>query len=176
MKIPKTETLNNKEVIMSVLSKQIRIDAPVESVWKVLADYGGVAKWAPSVNHAVLTTESKGGIDCERQCDVAGFGKVKERIVEWEEGSHYTFTVEGIGPMKFVRSNWSVRPDGNMTIAIVTIDFKVKFGPLGALMDRLVVRLNIRKQMVLSLAGLKHYVETGEEVTLTTEIPLAQAA
>ena len=46
----------------------------------------------------------------------------------------------------------------------MTVDFRMKFGPLGALMERLAVRRQMCKQMALSLASLKYHVETGEVV------------
>ena len=89
---------------MPNVTKKIRINAPKEKVWEVLSDFGGVAKWAPQINHAVTTTTANSGVGCERQCDVAGFSTVQERVIEWEEGSNYTYEVYGVGPMRLVRS------------------------------------------------------------------------
>ncbi len=44
------------------------------------------------------------------------------------------------------------------------IDFQMKFGPVGALLDKLVLRRQFRKVMALGLGGLKYHVETGEVV------------
>ena len=155
---------------MSKLTEQIRIKAPAEKVWEVLADFGGVAKWNPAVAHSVAITDANRGVGCERQCEVPGFGGLKERVTEWEEGRRLSYDLEGgAGPMKSLRGEFSVSPAGHITEVRMTMDFRVKFGPVGALMDRFIVRRQMRKRMALTLAGLKHYVETGEEVG--TELP-----
>ena len=148
---------------MSKLTKEVTINAPKEKVWEVLADFGGVARWAPTINHAVTTSEASSGVGCERECDVAGFGKVKERIVEWEEGNYYTYEIDGVGPMKYVRTTWSVTAVGGGSVVTLSINVRMKFGPLGALLVP-VARIAMRKQARLSLAGLKYHVETGETV------------
>jgi hypothetical protein len=45
--------------------------------------------------------------------------------------------------------------------------YELKYGPLGALMDRLMVRKAMSQGMEGLLAGLKHYSETGKQVNLT---------
>ena len=44
------------------IEKQVTIDAPQEQVWAVLADFGSVAKWVPTVNHSVITSGPNGGV------------------------------------------------------------------------------------------------------------------
>jgi len=150
---------------MASITGEIQINAPKEKVWEVLADFGGVSKWAPSVTHSVSSTEANRGVGCERQCDIPGFGTLKERVTEWEEGQRISFSVEGVGPMKSMLNEISVSPKGDRTLVTFTVDFRMKFGPVGAIMDRLVVRRQMRKLAELTLAGLKHHVETGELVT-----------
>ena len=156
---------------MGKVEAQIIIDAPVQKVWEVLADIGGVAKWAPTIKHAVTTSKANSGVGCERECDVAGFGKVTERFVKWEDGSHYTYEVTGAGPMKLVRTTWSVRGAGNQSVATVSIRFRMKFGPLGVLMAPM-AKVMMRKQVKLSLAGLKHYGETEEPIGVDFRAPV----
>jgi uncharacterized protein YndB with AHSA1/START domain len=161
---------------MSTLEMQVRIAAPVEEVWAVLADFGGVAQWAPTVNHAVITNGLAAGLDCTRECTVEGFGKVKEQIVEWNEGESYTYELGATGPMKRARNTWAARPEGKGTRVTFTVRFETRFGPLGAVLDRLVMRRKFAQQMRPSLAGLKQYVETGEPVRSVGEISLPAIA
>ncbi len=54
--------------------------------------------------------------------------------------------------------------DGDGTIVSVSPDYQLKFGPIGALVDRLILGRQMRKGMDELLAGLKYHVETGELV------------
>ena len=38
------------------------IDAPPDRVWKLLADYGAIASWAPNVDHSCLLTDRADGV------------------------------------------------------------------------------------------------------------------
>ena len=46
---------------MSKLTHQVTINAPVDKVWGVLADFGAIDKWAPPVSKSYSKTEAKGG-------------------------------------------------------------------------------------------------------------------
>ena len=59
--------------------------------------------------------------------------------------------------------------DGEGTLVTVTPDYALKYGPIGWLMDFLVVRRQYKKGMEELLGGLKYYVETGEQVG--TKVP-----
>ena len=45
------------------------------------------------------------------------------------------------------------------------INYDMKFGPIGALMDRFMIQPQVGESFDSLLAGLKHHIETGEEVT-----------
>ncbi len=57
-----------------------------------------------------------------------------------------------------------MKADGDGTIVSVSPDYQLKFGPIGALLDRLILGRQLRKGMENLLAGLKYHVETGELV------------
>ena len=44
----------------------------------------------------------------------------------------------------------------------VTADYKLKFGPVGALMDLLFAKRQFQQAFDGMMAGLKHHIETGE--------------
>ncbi len=61
-----------------------QIDAPVERVWEVLQDFGGIHKWSPGVKHSELTSAGAVVEGSTRHCDFAPFGGVNERIERHE--------------------------------------------------------------------------------------------
>jgi hypothetical protein len=60
-----------------------------------------------------------------------------------------------------IRFHLSEEPDG--TRVVVEPDYRLKYGPIGSLMDRLMVRRMYEKGMNALLRGLKRHVEA--EVT-----------
>ncbi|MCH8829391.1 MAG: SRPBCC family protein [Planctomycetes bacterium] len=149
---------------MSVIAIEVEIDASPEEVWAVLADFNAVEKWSPSVRTAHGISEKERGIGAVRGCDVPGFGKVEETIVDWKDGESLTFEVSAVGPVKKTVMTWSVRAENGRTIARVRSEMHTKFGVIGVVMDKLVMRRMFKTRMGQTLLGLKHHVETGEEI------------
>ena len=163
---------------MPRLVRQIAIDSSCEQVWEVLADFGGVANWAPTISESHSTTEATGGVGAERTCKHVKMGDIEERIVAWDEGRSLSYDViKGLPfPMKSLNNTWSVDAAGDAAIVSLVMEFRMGPGPLGAL-PALVARMPMRKEMQVSLAGLKQYVETGEVVTTTNDlVPMSLAA
>jgi uncharacterized protein YndB with AHSA1/START domain len=152
---------------MGSFSKTTTIDAPKDKVWAVLADIGSIEKWSPGVTHSHSTSAEPGGEGATRHCDVGMGGKsasLEERAFEWREGEGYKIDVyESSMPMKSNVVTFALKDAGSGTTVTVSPDYKMKFGPIGAMMDTLMVRKQFEKGVEGMLSGLKQYVETGEE-------------
>ena len=161
---------------MGSFSTEIRIDAPREKVWAVLADLGGIYKWNPGVSHSRSTSESSGGEGATRHCDLSSpKGYLEERAFDWREGDGFKIDIyESSFPFERNVVEFSVRADGDGTIVSVSPDYQLKFGPIGALVERLILGRQLRKGMANLLAGLKYHVETGELVGDT--VPASESA
>jgi SRSO17 transposase len=110
-----------------------------------------------------------------RYYDADPFHNTEERATGWEEGHHYAYEVKNIGPIKSAYNRFSLTPLGEVgeeTLLTQTLDFQMKFGPAGALMDTLVFRPQFRKQMEQSLEALKEYVEYNEAVESSVNLAL----
>ena len=68
---------------MANFMRRVRIDASVEKVWAVLADFGGVSKWAPTITESRSLTEANGGVGARRTCTHVKMVVIEEVIVEW---------------------------------------------------------------------------------------------
>ena len=51
--------------------------------------------------------------------------------------------------------------------------YGVRFGPIGALMNALIMRRKLEQGLVSSIKGLKHHVETGELIGVDFRAPVA---
>ena len=163
---------------MPKIVRQVAINASKEKVWEVLADFGSVSNWAPTISKSRSTTEANGGVGAERTCEHEKMGTLVERIVAWEDGRSLSYDVtKGLPfPMKSMINSWSVSVEGDKVIVSLAMEFRMGMGLFGAL-PGLMARLPMRKEMQVSLAGLKQYVESGEAVATTRELaPTSLAA
>ncbi len=154
---------------MGSFKAQIKIDATKEEVWEVLADLGNIYRWAPGVTYSCSTSEEGQGEGATRHCDIQ-LGPIKgyleERAFDWRDGEGFKIEIYASSlPAKRIIVQFTVRADGDGTVVEVSPEFQLKFGVLGVVMDRLMFGPQFRKGFSGLLAGLKHYVETGEVVT-----------
>ena len=156
---------------MSLFKVQIRIDAPKEKVWAVLADIGGIYRWNPGVTHTYSTSETNEGEGATRHCDLHNpKGYLEERVIDWREGEGFKIDIyETNLPIEWNVVEFSVEADGDGTIVEVSPEYAIKYGVLEVLMDRLFIQRKLKQGMDGMLAGLKYHVETGELVG--TEVP-----
>lgn len=70
-----------------------QIAAPVERVWEILDDFGGISRWGPGIKHSELTSEGPVGEGATRHCDFAPMGGVNERIERYEPQRRMTINL-----------------------------------------------------------------------------------
>ncbi len=116
----------------------IEIDAPIDLVWSKISDLGDIQNWTKAVKSSHYHTEKKSGIGAGRTCDVPGFGKLVENVLEWDEGKSFRLSLEGLPFfIKEASGGWRLEELGaNRTRGITTIDLKTRFWPIGALLEK----------------------------------------
>ncbi len=154
---------------MTSITKTIHINATPEVVWPALADFANIQVFNPSVTESYNTSTAAQGPGATRHCTLT-FGAIEERIIDWKEGESYTVEIydsKGIPPIvKNMRATLAIKEAANGgTNASFTFNYDMAFGPVGALMNAAMVKNQYGKASAGILAGLKHYIETGEEVT-----------
>jgi uncharacterized membrane protein len=158
---------------MSQLSTQVQIKAPADKLWNVLVDLDSLPQWAPDNASSETAPQNSETITTARYYDANPFPNAEEHATGWKEGHHYAYEVKNIGPIRSAYNRFSLNPVGQgETVLTQTLDFRMKLGPVGALMDTLVFRPQFRKQMEQSLAALKEYVEHNEAVDISVDLAL----
>ncbi len=160
---------------MSSLTQSVEIDAAKDEVWEVLADLGTVSRWAPTITESAMIGDASEGVGAVRTCEHVKMGTLEETVVSWSEGEAYAYDVTaGLPfPMKALRNNWSVDEQGSRTKVTLHQEFSTKLGPLGSLMESMMLKRMMRKEMRLALAGLEYHIETGSIATTDIDLPLA---
>ena len=155
---------------MTRLSTAIKINAPKEKIWGVLADLGSIYKWNPGVSHSYSTSPETGGEGAMRHCDLqnakgGSIGYLEERAFDWRDGEGFTIDIyESNLPLKRNNVRFDLESNGDGTIVTITPDYALKFGPLGVIADLLIGRRQLKKGFAGLAAGLKYHVETGGRV------------
>ncbi len=109
------------------LTKKITIARPAADVWAVLADFGGIVRWAPNVDHSCLMSDQQEGVGAARRIQT-GRNTVVETIVEWEPGKRLGYSIGGLPPVvKSVINTWALEEQFSTTT--VSLASKITAGP-----------------------------------------------
>lgn len=150
---------------MTGVLREVKIDAPKDKVWATLADLAAIQNYNPMVARSYYTSDTRTGTGATRHCDFSPMGSVEERVVAWEEGKEYSIEVydSHLMPMT-VKAHFELQPAETGTKVSVLMEYTMMAGKIGALAEKAMQR-QVAKMAEGMLAGLKHYVETGEAIT-----------
>lgn len=147
---------------MTTLHNEITIDASVIRVWQVLSLPQLLDKYDPNVLKSELVSAEATGVGAKRKVYMRnGKNWFEEKVTVWQPEEALTWQLTDCSfPINGLRHSYSCSQKGNQTIVKQVMQYEVKFGILGKLMDVLMIRRQSDKGIKLFMNGLKQYVES----------------
>jgi carbon monoxide dehydrogenase subunit G len=146
---------------MTCLRHQLSINAPIETVWDAIAgDLTAVRHYNPMIASARVLSDQCQGVGAVRECELTPKGFVQERVWEWTP-----YRVVGLEvtksdwPIASMRWTTELHPVGSVTRVSQEMNYQLKFGLVGMLMDTLVMRRKLDRNISMLFENLKRYVE-----------------
>lgn len=148
------------------------IDVSLNRVWAVLDDFGNIYKYNPGVKSSTLLSTTKSGIGAKRICHFYDGNSLKETITEYKDKQGYSFVLSDFKlPLKMAKTKILVRAKGeNATQIQVVLSFQPKFGPLGWLMAKVLLKPALKKAMKGLTKGLDDHIRSGQIVSQNGEL------
>jgi Polyketide cyclase / dehydrase and lipid transport len=149
---------------MSVIHHNLSARCRPDQLWQELSALEAVGRHNPTIRAARLTGTLRQGVGAIRECDLLPKGKVVERVTVWDEG-------RSIG-LEVVQSDWPIRTmqwvtriesQGTGSTLIQRLEYKMKFGPIGWVLDNLVLRRKITRNVGTALNNLVALAEGGSK-------------
>lgn len=132
-------------------------------MWEVLSDLQAVGHYNPLVAKVRTLTPDMKGVGAARLCDFRDGGFSEERVTDWVPGRLVGLeVVRSSFPMSFCRWKTRVHAEGEGTRVSQDLEYEVKFGPLGLLLNTLVMRRRYDAILASVFAGLKTHAESDE--------------
>ena len=147
---------------MATLRNEITINAPVEKIWEALTDIERLDKFDPTVKKSTAVTQEKSGIGAKRKVDMLdGKNWFEEKVTVFKTNEALTYQLTDCSfPIKGLKHSYSFEKTGNQTKVKQVMEYTVKFGLLGKLLDSLMIRNKTNGGINKFFAGLKSYAET----------------
>ena len=143
------------------IAREMNHDVP--DVWRLLDDFGAISKYNPGVESAEIVSPEPTGLDAQRICNFYDGTSLKETIVRYEPGHGYSFVLSDFAlPLKQATSHFDLtRISDGRSLLTVTLEFIPKFGPLGWLMGKLMMRPMLQRALRGVTKGLDDHMSTG---------------
>ena len=142
---------------MTKIIETFKSNASPEAAWALLSDFGNIDFFNPNLKDSyLLEGSSETGVGTLRQCNLAdGKNYIRERVVDWKEGESYTIDIyEGTMPLTNILTTLGVRPKGQGSELFMEMEYTPKYGPVGAIMNVVMLRRYVRGMMAKVLSGL----------------------
>lgn len=145
---------------MTTLHHEVLAACPPERVWALLADLEAVQHYNPGVRHAAVLGAPRAGVGARRSCELLPRGRVVERVTHWEEGRAVGLELESHDwPVDFMRWVTRIEPHGGGTRIAQSLEYQAKFGPLGWLLDRVVMKRKLTASLDAVFESLARHAE-----------------
>ncbi|HEY8944656.1 MAG TPA: SRPBCC family protein [Polyangiaceae bacterium] len=145
---------------MTTIHHEVLAACPPERVWALLADLEAVQHYNPGVRLATIEGALRTGVGARRSCELLPKGRVVERVTHWEHGRAVGLELEiHDWPVDFMRWVTRIEPRGEGTRITQSLEYQVKFGPFGWLLNRMVMKRKLTATLDAVFASLVRHAE-----------------
>lgn len=149
---------------MTTLQHEVSIKADADTVWRTLSDLLAVKHYNPLVASVRHVCDKTAGIGASRRCELKPNGWAEERV--WEFNPPHAIGLEvtaSTWPLVYMKWKTELHPSGGETLVSQEMHYKLKFGLLGMLLDKLVMRRKLDASISEVFGNLKSYIENSHQ-------------
>ncbi len=147
---------------MATIHNEITVNAPVEKIWEALTNIELLDKYDPTVKQSTALSENKSGLNAKRKVLMLdGKNWFDEKVTVFKPNEALTYQLTDCTfPIAGLKHSYSFEKVGNLTKVKQVMEYTVKFGLLGKLLDSLMIRKQSDTGIKKFFIGLKSYAET----------------
>jgi ribosome-associated toxin RatA of RatAB toxin-antitoxin module len=146
---------------MATLHNEVIINAPMEKIWEALSEIENLDKYDPTVMKSTAISQSTNGVGAKRKVNMKdGKNWFEEQCTIWKRNEELAYELTACSfPVHQLRHSYTFEgKDGKVKVKQV-MQYTVKYGWLGKLLDALMMRRQSDSGIKKFLAGLKYYTE-----------------
>ncbi len=146
---------------MATLYNEIIIDAPIGKVWEALSNIEELEQYDPTVKRSRALSPAGSGIGAIRKVDMKdGKNWFEEKVTVWKQNESLTYELTACSfPVQQLKHSYRFEQIGHQTKVKQVMEYKVKYGLIGKILDVLMIRKQSDTGIKKFFAGLKSYAE-----------------
>ena len=147
---------------MAKIHNEITINAPIEKIWDILTNLELLEKYDPTVKKSTVISTERTNLGAKRKVDMLdGKNWFEEKVAVFNPHETLTYELTACSfPVHKLKHSYSFQKIGDQTKVKQVMEYKVKFGLLGKLLDVLMIRKQSDIGIKKFFGGLKSYAET----------------
>jgi len=151
---------------MSSITRELVIDASPSRIWPALADVSYVHNWHPKVERSPALTETLTGVGAQRTCHFYDGTSVKEEVILSQGNKRIEIAIiEASMPIRDAVAAFDLEEIApGRTRVTVTMSYAMKMGPIGWLMNIMMVKRMMTGLLGEVLKGLRSHIIDGAYV------------
>ena len=155
---------------MQTVRAEFPLDIDRAAAWQRLRDLSQPHMYVPGLTAITFIGAQREGVGTHRRVRMGGMLTMDETVTEWRAGEGMTLRLRlgDRGPLPPLREHFFdyglAERDGRVWL-VNRMRYTVRLGPLGTLLDRLLLRRVIGRQLRDVTLAQKVYYETDERVT-----------
>ena len=146
---------------MTTLKNEILIDAPIDKIWASLSNIEDLEKYDPTVARSFALTKTTSGLGAARRVEMKdGKNWFEEKVTRWVPDQALTYELTACSfPVHRLSHTYTFEREGRRIRVKQVMSYQVKFGWLGHIMDKLMIRKRSDAGIKKFMSGLKAYTE-----------------
>ena len=149
---------------MTTLQNEIKINAPMEKIWDALTNIELLEEYDPTVKKSTAITAQKSGIGAKRKVMMLdGKNWFEESVIFFKPMETLAYQLTACSfPIENLKHTYSFEKIDNQIKVKQVMEYQIKFGFFGKILDSLMVRKQSDSGIKKFMAGLKSYTENPE--------------
>lgn len=146
---------------MAIIYNESIINAPIERIWEALSNIEELDKYDPTVKKSTAVSKIKHGIGAKRKVDMTdGKNWFEEVCTVWKPNEALTYELTACSfPVHKLKHSYSFLQTSGQTKVKQVMEYSVKFGILGKLLDAMIIRNRSDQGIKKFFRGLKLFIE-----------------
>jgi len=144
------------------LSRSRTLTASPAATWAMLGQFMQIDRIAPQITRVEALSQGAPGIGSKRRCHFANGSHLVEEVTAWTPGHGYRVQLQDMDPMPLKEAYAALEilptPDGGSRV-IWSMEFRVKWGPIGWLMGHTMMRWMMAGILDANLQALEAEVQ-----------------
>lgn len=144
----------------------IPLHMPLNEAWMKLRDLTQAPNYVPDLTGCELHPGPIDGIGASRRVFQKSGRWLDETVTSWQEGTGFVIRLHqgekgAPGPFRTAHFRYQLTPKGDVTELTTSMSYDLRWGPLGRLLDKLLLKKALGKAVARIAKNQKKYYETG---------------